>query len=115
MQSTTQNLIPPSAKRRVERSVAGYEEFIKNDSKDSYRHDPAGDAPPELPIYHSEFLRAASACLKMLPDFLVAAKADKNPQLTTVLKPEIIRMLETFKSMPESVAVVGRIGQGNRN
>jgi hypothetical protein len=51
----------------------------------------------------------------MLPDFLVAAKADKNPQLTTVLKPEIIRMLETFKSMPESVAVVGRIGQGNRN
>ncbi|KAH8636295.1 hypothetical protein IG631_08130 [Alternaria alternata] len=111
LRSTTQNSISPSAKRRVERRLAEYEEFI-DDGEGSYRHDPAREAPAELPIYHSEFLKAASACLKMQPDFLAAAKADKNPHLATALRNKTQDVLKDYQSKPESVAVVGKIGQG---
>ncbi|CAN9098032.1 unnamed protein product [Alternaria alternata] len=111
LRSTTQNSIPPSAKRRVEQRLTEYEEFV-DDDEDSYCHDPAGEAPAELPIYHSEFLKAASACLKVQPDFLVAAKADKNPHLAAALRSKTQDVLKDYQSKPEPAAVVGKIGQG---
>jgi predicted GTPase len=112
LQPITQDSIPPSAKRRVRRRPAEHEEYIRNHCGDVYRHDPAKEAPPDLPLYHSEFSKAESACLRIPNHWLDAIDAIKDPQLTAVLEPEITRMLKTYKSKPESVAVVGRIRQG---
>ncbi|CAN9136661.1 unnamed protein product [Alternaria sp. RS040] len=112
LQSTKQNSIPPSAKRRVERKLGEYDEFVENDNEDTYHHDPTKEMPPNLPIYHSEFSKAESACLKIPLDFLAAAEADQDPQLAAQLEKRVGTVIGNYQSKPESVAVVGKTGQG---
>jgi ribosome biogenesis GTPase A len=70
------------------------------------------EAHPDLPIYHSEFSKAGSACVKIPLDFLAAAEADQDPQLAAELWKKVRTVPENYQSKPESVAVVGKTGQG---
>ncbi|KAL1801538.1 hypothetical protein ACET3X_001880 [Alternaria dauci] len=113
LQSSTQKSIHPSAEESVHRRLAQYEEYINGQIDDFIRHDPATEELPNLPIYHSEFLKAEHACLKIPQDYLMKLKADEDPQLVAALKPRLAAVLENYQSVPESVAVVGKIGQAH--
>jgi hypothetical protein len=92
--------------------LKGHKNFLGGQAVDFFRHDPAKEALPDLPIYSNDFLKAERACLKMPQDYLVAVKADKDPQLAAGLRPKLKEVLENYQSAPECVAVVGKIGQG---
>lgn len=104
--------VRPSAKRRVERRIAGYQEYLKGNTKDFVRHDPATETLPDLLAYDDEFMKAERACLEIPQDFILAVKPDKDPQLAASLRPKLNEVMDEYQSEPERVAVVGKTGQG---
>jgi len=104
--------VRPSAKRRVERRIAGHQEYLKRNATDFIRHDPATETLPDLIAYHDHFLKAERACLAIPQDLMLSVKPDNDPQLAASLRPKLNEVMDEYQSEPERVAVVGKTGQG---
>jgi len=100
-------------KERIYLRLDEYNARVENDApSEHYHHDIATESPPDLSAYRPEFKRAEDDCLEILRKIPTIVKLDEHSELAVGLPSKIQDILNGYRGVPESVAVVGRTGQG---